>query len=726
MPERAGQQGSNATESATKKPPEKPIPETETVEPESREAARAVGVAYQPPASPPPDKPASTSATKISRRPALTGKQALALQRTVGNHAAREIMRSLAQRVPVSASTSETLYNDTNSTTGEASARRYGGPKTYDITRQGDAGATVTVKIKYLNQARNTTPPGPNPPPGTPRLGQLIGSPTEIPATDVRRAWARDMSQQAVAHWNGQVTFVGEETNLLSENTTKRLPVSFRAEPVFDMGAEAHSTVIVHGPATTAGTPGHPIDAGNFYMNKNDRYPASDDIIYAHEYGHLIGIPDEYSQSNEQMNALLHQASPGNAAASLAALDQETIERMALTAMRRPLYDQLMAAMPTFTAAVQAQGATVRRQMAQAARAAVVTPAVRDQLQNRLMAEADPTLGPDVPRAVAFQTTTNFSNISRAAEGVQAAFDPGALGNQIGDLYWRALSAPLSETVRVQGLDDVAIRVHNSVTRTTGAGGYNAGDAGAVATDTVGPAAAAGPVAGGGPPGLPVMPPPGSLVGQISALPSAWSAAGSALESGVTAEAFAAKLQSILPSAAAAAAEAILAMVTGGAATPAIARRRELYQRAHALINNAAREAATQLASELIRSQVEPVIQASVTAFQSALESEAANIMTKSPAELAALGDPNPAMRALVSDMKRRLDIDKQRTAGTGRDPLGAGVTAADQDVTYSAQGLMGSNQSTDVRADQFRPMVNQFNEHFKGFWEQPFTVETR
>ena len=85
-------------------------------------------------------------------------------------------------------------------------------------------------------------------------------------------------------------------------------------------------------------------------------YPHTDDVIYAHEYGHMLGIPDEYSQSNEQLNALLHQAAPKTAASSRAALDKTTIERMALAALRDPLLAQLQAAIPLMTGALRPSG----------------------------------------------------------------------------------------------------------------------------------------------------------------------------------------------------------------------------------------------------------------------------------------------------------------------------------------------------------------------------------
>jgi hypothetical protein len=135
----------------------------------------------------------------------------------------------------------------------------------------------------------------------------------------------------------------------------------------------AHQEVIVHPQASIPGSPGHPIDAGNWYQQDPAKraaaYPQSDDVIYAHEYGHMLGVPDEYSQSNEQLNTLMHQAAPKTAASSRAALDKATIERMTLAALSRPLYAQLQAAMPLMVAALTAKRAAVTRKLAAAARA---------------------------------------------------------------------------------------------------------------------------------------------------------------------------------------------------------------------------------------------------------------------------------------------------------------------------------------------------------------------
>ena len=107
-------------------------------------------------------------------------------------------------------------------------------------------------------------------------------------------------------------------------------------------------------------------------MNKGG-YTGDDKVIAAHEYGHLLGIPDEYSQSNEQLNALIHQAAPDTAPSARAALDRTTVERMVLVALRQPMYSQLASTLPAVTDALREKRKLVKTKMAAAARAGVVT-----------------------------------------------------------------------------------------------------------------------------------------------------------------------------------------------------------------------------------------------------------------------------------------------------------------------------------------------------------------
>jgi hypothetical protein len=643
----------------------------------------------------------------VDRRPD-GGPVVLRLQRSAGNRAVCALLQRdphpVAQRVEVKDKPySETLYNKAGAG-GKAKAKDYSLTPAYVLTRNGDSGLSVKVRVKFLHQVRDAT-------------GALKDSPVEIPVNDPddRRGWAQKLVKEQVKPWNGHVTLTGEEVNIASDNTKKRLPVTFESVAVFGLGDDYDNIVIIHPSSVVAGTPGQAIDAGNYYINKG-AYSGDEKIIAAHEYGHLIGIPDEYSQSNEQMNALLHQAAPTTAPSAQAALDKKTVERMVLSALKLPLLGALDASMPSVTGALRDKRAAVKKAMASAARAGAKDATVRTELEQQLTAAAEPGLAPAVPKSVAFQTTTNFSNKDLAGTTVEAGFDAGALTTMIRDKYWQTLVGAEDANVAVAGLGDVSIDVKQSVRNTTKAGGAQV----AAAATAVG-----GAMGGAGGPvnlfGFVLNAPPSGLIGKLMAIPAAWGTAGSALETGVTAAAFSAKMSAILKAAGAAA--AVLAMVPG-LAGPKIAKIHALYVRAHSMVNTAATEAARQLSTELLNTVIPPVITTGVTDLQTSIRSEVDKIMATTPSGLAAAGDP--AMTAMVTAMKARLDADKTASAGGGRDPIGAGKASPDQDVTYSYQGLMGTHGNLSVRPDQLAPLVAQFNAHCRNLWEKSFSAEVK
>ena len=121
------------------------------------------------------------------------------LQRAAGNRAVTNLLTSddrTLQRVPVAAEFHETLYNKESGAglaTAPPTGFTGGSPTTvanpdkasYEMARNADnSGVTVLIKIRFLQQARNTTPP-PNPnPTGLPELGQLVGRPHRHPRHD--------------------------------------------------------------------------------------------------------------------------------------------------------------------------------------------------------------------------------------------------------------------------------------------------------------------------------------------------------------------------------------------------------------------------------------------------------------------------------------------------------------------------------------------------------------
>jgi hypothetical protein len=115
--------------------------------------------------------------------------------------------------------------------------------------------------------------------------------------------------------------------------------------------------------------------------------------------------------------------------------------------------------------------------------------------------------------------------------------------------------------------------------------------------------------------------------------------------------------------------------------------------------------------NDLLVATVTPTLSANVTALQSAISAEVTRILATPPTGHAAAGPTDPDMAAIVAAMKTRLDADKATGTATPRqDPSAGGGAAAPQNVTYSAQGLMGSSNQATVRTDQFAPMVAAFN----------------
>ncbi|MGH2464216.1 MAG: hypothetical protein ACRDGI_02045, partial [Candidatus Limnocylindrales bacterium] len=487
----------------------------------------------------------------------------------------------------------------------------------------------------------------------------------------------------------------------------------FNSVAVFGANEPYHNRVIVYPTTIVAGSAGQPIDAGNWYMNKGTSYDGDDKLIAAHEYGHLIGIPDEYSQSNEQLNALIHQAAPANAPSAMAALDRASVERMVLSSLAPPLFRQLNATMATITRAFRAQRTLVKQKMATAAAAAASSAVIVNELQSQLTGASTAGLAANVPAVVARDTTTRFNEVVQAGKGVEAGFSAKALADEIRAAYISALWAIRQGNVAVAGLGDVSIDVAHSVRRTGVGHSKNAIAAGRIAQAEVGPAR------------LPKVVPATSLSGQISALPATWSAAGSLLETGVTAAAFTTAMLSILKSASAAAATP---PPPGAHAHPKLASTRALEDRAFRLVSNAASGASRQVAADLVDASIGPILTVSAVDLGAKISAEVNRVMTTPPAGIPALGPADPNMATVVATMKATLDKDKATTTGTGRDPLGAGKKkkVADQNVTYSYQGLMGSSDTTALRGDQFSPMVDHFNHDLLTVGETPFTAEVK
>ncbi len=643
-----------------------------------------------------------------AQRRRLSSRQVIALQLAVGNRTVARVVRPIQRVAVADPHMTETLYNK-ETKGGKARASKYALDPKYEMTRSGDA-VTVTVRIKFLGQSRNAVDPkSPGAPAGTPELGTLLDDPTEIPEGDERRKWAKETADAAVTIWNGHLSFVGSAFNPLTfRKAPERLKVTFMSQPVYGLNEQADNQVIIHPQSTVAGSPGQPIDAGNWYMNKGN-YGGDDKVIAAHEYGHLIGIPDEYSQSNSQLNALLHQAAPATAASAHEALDRSTVELMTLASLRAPLVRRLKATLPKITKAFRAQEPLVKQKMTAAAQASIIAGDVLNILRGRLTLSTAAQMPARLVEGIAIETASKYNEVLQAGLGVDAGFSAAALGQQIQSTYASALwdAQEIGKVVAVQGLGEVSIDISSGVRKSGISGGRMGAAAGRLARSTV---------------GLPKVAPDAALAGQIAALPATWSATGSLLETSITAAGFTEQMRSILESSDAAAG----APPPPGAVPPRPATEAEVFARAYRLISNAANGAATQLITNLVDASISPVVAASIADLQAKITAQVNRLMTTPPAGVAALEPADPNMKAVVAAMKARLAADEKATKGTGRDPLGAGVKAPNQDVTYSYQGLMGSSESKALRADQFKPIVDHFNKDLVTIFESRFKPEVK
>lgn len=668
------------------------------------------------PRSVPPSRRA-TADSQRGRESARTGRATLEdLQRAAGNRAVSALATSVVdeglaevQRVPVTLpSRQETLFNQSaGAGTGQRTARVYGSAagRNVDMRRtDSPARIVVTVRIRFVSQARDAS-------------GRNTGSQTAIPASDERRAWAQGVCSSAPGLWNNRARLIGQRearTGIASvfapdPGGPVRLPLVFRARPVWDLTSPADKTISVFGSSTVAGGNQHPIDAGHYYMNRGN-YPFSESAIYAHEYGHLIGLPDEYSHSNPQMHALLHDVDPGTAATRSAALDRATVERAVMAALTRPLFDRLSAGRGELSRTFSRAAGPVKAALTREMRAALSDPGVTSLLEGNLPPVSARLAG----RIPALMRATVRSSIPRAVARrvVAAELDPAALGALVDRQYYAALSA-VDRPVDVGGIA-MHINVHGNAGITAGGqavvpptglwgaatSGPSAASASAVVDQSVGAAGTGGRV--------PPVRPPTSALRQISSLPAAWTAfataAPSALSSGT--------LQTDMTNALTA---AWVSRVLGTAAPAAtVTRVRALGRAVRSSVTSAATAAATNAVRAFLTAEITPVLQASVTSLQSSVQAEVGRVMGTPAGALAAAAPRDANIAALATSLRARLQSEftaatAAQAAAPGTTAVNPGTTAPAQSVTYGTVNMMSDNEGV-FREDQFAAMATQFN----------------
>jgi hypothetical protein len=654
----------------------------------------------------------------------------LALQRLAGNRAVAGALARVSdvgrwgaahlpaviQRVAVTApSRQETLFNR-RTTPGQAGAAVFGSSagRTFDMSRGGTPEAvTVTVRIRFIQQARALSAPD--------AAGNQFpvdsGPITAIPPGDARRPFAQNICDTAPAHWTGRAVLVGTRAAASGIEALwnsdpggpVRLPLKFRAVPVYDLApVPADKEIRLFPQAQAAGGQTHPIDAGHYYMNPGTYAGMNQEAIYAHEYGHLLGLSDEYSHSNPQMHALLHGIDPATASERGKTMDRETVRRMVLAALTRPLMDRVTASTNEIARAFGVGKAPVVTALATSLRTALRDATVKPMLGLNVP-PASAALAPEVPKMInAAVADTDTRRL--ASRVVSAEFGAGPMGALVRRLYYEALRNAAQGSVDLGGINmsitiegnagiDAAGNVTAGPTGLWGGGGAPAADV-ASAVDRVAGTMRTGRV--------PPVRASGSVLRELSALPAAWAGLPAAAPASLASGTLIADINSAMLS-------AWLARLTSGAPAPTpIARRRELLRAAYGTVRAAANAAAINAVRAFLNAELQPVMRTSTTALMAAIGDEGTRIMGTPANQLALTSPRDPAIASLASTMQTQLQAQvtaaqAAQAAAPGSSAVNPGTTAPAQQITYSTVNMMSDN--TDIfRPDEFTHLATLFN----------------
>lgn len=350
------------------------------------------------------------------------------LGRLAGNAAVADLLAGPTpgvQRVPFSAARGETLLTTEAVGTGPPTgytAHGYstGASNTYEMTRETNA-VRVKVKILFLD-------PGGGP----------------IPATEPanRRGTATQLCRDLVGFWNNKFQFTTEGTSTPapspappgagagSRSGTPPPPVTlnvvFEAEPMFE-GSGQNATVYYHSNVATgqapAGGPYGIVDAANWFQQHSPQAYGTTPLpaVYAHEYGHLLGIPDEYSVANPEMHRLFHEAAPGAGGTAMGEeLDRQGARRVMIDALT-PYLEQNVRNLGQATARlVLAQRPAMATDLARAVRSAWRDRSLVAGLGAAAAAAlpAGSRVARQAPEAVRFEATENLSYLTAVNEAL--------------------------------------------------------------------------------------------------------------------------------------------------------------------------------------------------------------------------------------------------------------------------------------------------------------------
>lgn len=646
----------------------------------------------------------------------------LRLNSAIGNRAlATELATSgpmgpgAVQRVAVNyRDVGETLYeNATSKSKGKFVATSYSSDRIkYDISRDA-AGATVKVNMRFIDQKRDEnqflldkgkvkTDKSGNPLPN-PNFTQDVGKISEIKDA-ARIKFAKDHCKAVTKAW--------DHYDLVSKDrkakTPIRLPLKFIANPIFDLGAKGvHAEIRLYGMGTVAKRDGaHPIDAGHWYMDTKTNYAGMDlDAVAAHEYGHLVGLQDEYSRSNDQMHQLIHRMG-GGAKNADKDLDNTTVRSMVAQALERPILARIQTELPKVTTSLLTAKASLGGQLEKAIGATWKDATVKSELK----------AGIDGALAGANKASWTAARIERMIKReTRKKVDAAALAKSA----MTGMGAHVVQTAMSDEMNAFFRGPWKAIFKTTGADGSQISIFTAVSENVKGSASGTGAQAAQGAAvtdqyigttGLPKIPPSPTLMSALEALPAQWKKTG-----GLGAAYSPAFLSKYLKA----------SLKTAGAVLPKAKTFAALTEQVDKLVQSTASVSAKASIGAFLEGELKPVVRTHLSTVKGVIDNEVDAVMGMGAAGVAAKSkDPN--VQKVAENLYKLLKSQQNKKSWDKKGDINPGAGSAGMDVRQTSSSVMAINDTSKAgqRADMINPIVGQFNSKLKKRNEDPFKAE--
>lgn len=559
----------------------------------------------------------------------------------------------------------------------------------------------------------------------------------------------------------------------LTEGPDIVLPIKFKATAVFSPSESYDQRVFLHAatdvadpnradpsrnlrPATppTPPPPGTPapaapkprlsvIDAGNWYtarpngnygFNKAgdpDNFPL--DLIYAHEYGHYLGIPDEYSRSNPAMHLIMHGVTPNQADRDKMdkQIDAASSEEIILAAMLPQLKSHMNAVSKAMLSAIKEQKKLIVKRMSAALRTswrnktvlAALTTQVNSHLDAVAAVPAVPASGstpavPAVPAspeqtkakkashdAVVFEATKNLSYLTNAQEAIDLVLRLGEADKWINGIMNGALDGAMGKVTN-NHVHQIGAGVPELPAGGVGMRVDTMGVPGTSASMDTAAGNAARTLVGVAPAGTapPRVAPSGSLLAQIAKLPAAWKGMSNMFSEADVEKAIQTNAAQNLDQ--------------GGFRGAVADSPRKLYKELYTRFNAISKSSSYDALRGLMFSQIQPLIEGQLQELLTAIRAEAASHGTATPSgtSTSGSGTPDPAIAARAAAIKAAVTTMSteaktiQDTPETTTDAAGK-TTQNPLHVRMTLNTTMGSQYNgTDVRPNYMESIVRNFN----------------